>query len=73
VEKDHAIVADVMVRANADASDSGQRLLIRNIVISLARQFAEDNPRFNHTAFYKACSVTDGQGNVTLASDELIR
>jgi len=45
VKKDHAIVADVMVRANSDASDSGQRLLIRNIVVSLARQFAEDNPR----------------------------
>ena len=73
MKKDHAIVAGVMVRANADASDSGQRLLVRNIVIALARQFAEDNPRFNHAAFYKACRVTDGQGSVVLASDELIR
>jgi len=73
VKKDHAIVAGVMVRANADASDSGQRLLVRNIVIALARKFAEDNPRFNHTAFYEACRVTDGLGSVILASDELIR
>lgn len=71
-KKDYAAVASVMARASSDASDSGQRLLVRNTVIALARQFAEDNPRFDHGAFYRECRVTDGQGNVILASDELI-
>jgi len=72
-KKDYTAVASVMARASSDASDSGQRLLVRNTVIALARQFSEDNPRFDPAAFYKACRVTDGQGSVVLASDELIR
>jgi len=72
-KKDYAAIAGVMARAGSYASDSGERMIVRNIVIALARQFAEDDPRFDHGAFYRACRVTDGQGNVILASNELIR
>jgi hypothetical protein len=71
-KKDYAAVAGVMARTGSYASDSGQRILIRNIVIALACRFTVDDPQFDHAVFYKACSVTDGQGNVILASDELI-
>jgi hypothetical protein len=48
-------------------------MVIRNIAMALALEFAASYSRFDHAAFYRACNVTDAEGNVILASDELIR
>lgn len=42
-----------------DALDSGYQCAVEDIAINLAKAFKEDNPRFNESIFFTACTLPD--------------
>ena len=52
--KDYELVSDVIQTLQRSADPTGQ-VPLSKVTGELAAAFSEDNPRFNHNKFVKAC------------------